>query len=229
VSLALDKVIEKGRLLAAELLEAAVADIEFAGGRFIVAGTDRSAGLVEVARFAEEPARLPPGIEPGLSGMGEFQPPAVTFPNGCHICEVEIDPETGTVTLVRYSLVEDVGRVYNPVLVRGQVHGGVAQGVGQALGEQIVYDRESAQLVTASFMDYQMPRAADLCPIAIETREVPTAVNPLGAKGVGEAGTVGALAATMNAVCDALYDLGIKHIDMPATPARVWAAIQSRS
>jgi aerobic carbon-monoxide dehydrogenase large subunit len=227
VSLALDKVIEKGRFLAAELLEAAAADIEFAGGRFTVAGTDRSASLAEVARFAEEPARLPPGLEPGLTGAGEFQPPAVTFPNGCHICEVEIDQETGTVALVRYSLVEDVGRVFNPMLVRGQVHGGVAQGVGQALGEQIIYDRQSGQLITASFTDYQMPRAADLCPIAIETREVPTAVNPLGAKGVGEAGTVGALAATMNAVCNALSELGIGHIDMPATPSRVWASIQA--
>ncbi len=225
VSLALDKTLEKGRLLAGELLEAAAADIVFAEGRFRVAGTDRSAGLAEVARFAEDPARLPEGMTPGLEGRAEFQPTDVTFPNGCHICEVEIDPETGRTELKRYSVVEDVGRVLNPALVRSQVHGGVAQGVGQALGEAIVHETGTAQLLTASFMDYAMPRAGDLPAFAVETREVPTAVNPLGAKGVGEAGTVGALAATMNAVCDALAPLGIHHLDMPATPERVWAAI----
>jgi carbon-monoxide dehydrogenase large subunit len=221
-------VVETGGLRAAALRGAARADIEFAGGRFTVAGTDRSASLVEVARFAAEARRLPAGMTPDLAADGEFQPHAVTFPNGCHIAEVEIDPETGAVALLRYSLAEDVGRVFNPLLVQGQVHGGVVQGAGQALGEAIVYDRASGQLLTASFMDYQMPRAADLCDIAIETREVPTAVNPLGAKGVGEAGTVGALAAIMNAVCDALAAVGVRHMDMPATPARVWAAIHRR-
>ncbi|MBV9522925.1 MAG: molybdopterin-dependent oxidoreductase, partial [Alphaproteobacteria bacterium] len=229
VAFALDKLVEKGRLLAAELLEAAAADIVFAQGRFAVAGTDRSVGLREVARFAENAAQLPPGMIPGLDGTAEFQPTEVTFPNGCHICEVEIDPETGAVRLERYSVVEDVGRVLNPLLVRGQVHGGVAQGAGQALGEVIIHESGTAQLLTASFLDYAMPHAGDLPEIRVETREVPTAVNPLGAKGVGEAGTVGALAATMNAVCDALAPLGLHHLDMPATPERIWAALRQHA
>jgi carbon-monoxide dehydrogenase large subunit len=227
VSVATDRVLEKARLIAAEALEVAVADVEFAEARFRIVGTDRSIGLSEVAALAAEPDRLPAGMAPGLSELAEFQPPGVTFPNGCHICEIEIDPETGVVELIAYSAVEDVGRVLNPMLVRGQVHGGVAQAVGQALGEQIVHDRTTAQLLTGSFMDYAMPRATDLPEIRLETREVPTAVNPLGAKGVGEAGTVGGLAATLNAICDALAPLGIGHIDMPATPQRVWAAIDA--
>jgi len=228
VGAAAEQVVEHGRAFAAELLEAAAADIEFANGRFIVAGTDRSASLAEVARFADDPRRVPPGTAPGLAGAGEFQPPAVTFPNGCHIAEVEIDPETGLVALLSYCLAEDVGRVFNPLLLEGQMHGGIAQGAGQALGETIVYDGATGQLLTASFMDYQMPRAGDVAAaIRMETREVPSAVNPLGAKGVGEAGTVGAMAAVMNAVCDALAPLGVRHLDMPATPARVWAAIHA--
>lgn len=225
VSLAVDKVIDKARQIAAELLEAAAADVEFAAGRFTIAGTDRSVDLAAVARAAYDPAHIPPGEEGGLVESGEFTPTAVTFPNGTHICEVEIDPETGVTEIVRYSAVEELGRVLNPLLVAGQTHGGVAQGIGQALGEQVVHDRESGQMLTASFMDYQMPRADELPAFQLVTREVPTKVNPLGAKGVGEAGTVGALAAVMNAVNDALAPLGIRHFDMPATPARVWAAI----
>jgi carbon-monoxide dehydrogenase large subunit len=228
LSMAVDRVIEKGQRLAAELLEAAAGDIAFADGRFTIVGTDRSVGLIEVARFAQESAQLPAGMAPGLAENAEFSPTAVTFPNGCHICELEIDPETGVVTLDRYSAVEDLGRVINPLLVRGQIHGGVVQGLGQALGEQIVYDRESGQLLTGSFMDYPMPRADDIPEFRLATREVPTKVNPLGAKGVGEAGTVGALAATMNAICDALAPLGITQFDMPATPQRVWAAIAAK-
>jgi aerobic carbon-monoxide dehydrogenase large subunit len=225
VSIALDRVIEAGKRLAGELLEAASADIELTEGRFRVAGTDRSVTLAEAAALAEDPRRCPPDMPRGLAAIGEYQPTDVTFPNGCHICEVDIDPETGQVAIVAYSLVEDVGRVINPMLVEGQVHGGIAQGIGQALGEAVVYEPASGQLLTASFMDYAMPRAGDLGAIALETRSVPTAVNPLGVKGVGEAGTVGALAATMNAVCDALAPLGIRHLDMPASPQRVWAAI----
>jgi carbon-monoxide dehydrogenase large subunit len=225
VSMALDKMLEKGRLIAVELLEAAAADITFAEGSFRVAGTDRTASLAEVARYAEDVAKLPSGMSSGLDGGAEWQPTDVTFPNGCHIAEVEIDPETGRTELLRYSVVEDVGRVLNPLLVEGQVHGGVAQGVGQALGEVIRHEGGTAQLVTASFMDYAMPHADELPVIAVETRSVPTSVNPLGAKGVGEAGTVGALSAVMNAVCDALAPLGIRHLDMPASPERVWAAI----
>ena len=220
VSVAVDKVIDKARQLAAELLEAAVADVTFESGRFNIVGTDRSVTLAEVARAAALD-----GSE--LTENGEFSPTAVTFPNGTHICEVEIDPDTGVTEVVRYSAVEELGHVLNPLLVAGQTHGGVAQGVGQAISEQIVHDTQSGQMLTASFMDYQMPRASDLPDIRLATREVPTQVNPLGAKGVGEAGTVGALAAAMNAVNDALAPLGIRHFDMPATPGRVWAAISA--
>jgi carbon-monoxide dehydrogenase large subunit len=180
-----------------------------------------------VAKAAYDPTHIPPGEEGGLVENGEFTPTAVTFPNGTHICEVEIDPDTGVTEVVRYSAVEELGFVLNPLIVSGQIHGGVAQGVGQALGEQIVYDRDSGQMLTASFMDYQMPRAWDFPNFQLATREVPTKGNPLGAKGVGEAGTVGALAAAMNAINDALAPLGIRHFDMPATPVRVWEAIQA--
>ncbi len=225
VTVAVDKVIETAKRLAAELLEAAEVDVTFDAGRFTIAGTDRSVDLAAVARAAHDPAHIAPGEEGGLVESGEFSPTAVTFPNGTHICEVEIDPDTGMTEVVRYSAVEELGYVLNPMLVAGQTHGGVAQGVGQAMGEQIVHDPQSGQMLTASFMDYQMPRADDLPDIRMATREVPTKVNPLGAKGVGEAGTVGAMAAAMNAVNDALAPLGIRHFDMPATPNRVWAAI----
>jgi aerobic carbon-monoxide dehydrogenase large subunit len=227
VTLAVDKVIDKARRIAAELLEAAVVDVEFTDGRFTIAGTDRSVALAEVARAAHDPRHVPPGEEGGLVESGEFTPTAVTFPNGTHICEVEIDAETGATEIVRYSAVEELGRVLNPMIVAGQIHGGVVQGVGQALGEVITHDAESGQMLTASFMDYQMPRAHEYPDFRLATREVPTAVNPLGAKGVGEAGTVGALGAAMNAINDALAPLGIRHFDMPATPARVWEAIQA--
>ncbi|HVZ09466.1 xanthine dehydrogenase family protein molybdopterin-binding subunit [Rhodopila sp.] len=226
VTLAVDKVIDKATRIAAEVLEAAVADIELSEGRFRIAGTDRSVGLAEIAEWTHDPAHIPPGEEGGLVESGEFTPTAVTFPNGTHICEVEIDPETGVTDIVRYSAVEELGQVLNPLLVAGQIHGGVVQGVGQALGEIIVHDPDSGQLLTASFMDYQMPRAGEYPAFRLATREVPTAVNPLGAKGVGEAGTVGALGAAMNAINDALAPLGIRHFDMPATPARVWEAIR---
>jgi aerobic carbon-monoxide dehydrogenase large subunit len=218
VDLVVNKVIDKAKQVAAELLEAADVDVVFEAGRFTIAGTDRSVTLAEVARAA-----VIDGNE--LVESGEFTPTAVTFPNGTHICEVEIDPDTGVTEVVRYSAVEELGRVLNPMLVAGQVHGGVVQGVGQAMAEQIIHDPHSGQMLTASFMDYIMPRADDLPEIAMATREVPTKVNPLGAKGVGEAGTVGAMAAAMNAVNDALAPLGIRHFDMPATPYRVWKAI----
>ncbi|MFO1023869.1 MAG: xanthine dehydrogenase family protein molybdopterin-binding subunit [Acetobacteraceae bacterium] len=226
VTLAVDKVIDKATKLAADMLEAAVADIELSEGRFRIAGTDRSVSLADIGRWAHDPKHIPPGEEGGLVESGEFTPTAVTFPNGTHICEVEIDADTGETEIVRYSAVEELGRVLNPMIVAGQIHGGVVQGVGQALGELIVHDPDSGQLLTASFMDYQMPRAHEYPDFRLATREVPTAVNPLGAKGVGEAGTVGALGAAMNAINDALAPLGIRHFDMPATPGRVWAAIQ---
>jgi carbon-monoxide dehydrogenase large subunit len=224
--MAADKIIAKGRKIAARLLEAADTDVAFADGRFSVVGTDRGIGLVEVARAAFQPPQLPPGVEPGLYETGTFSPPSDTWPNGCHVCEVEIDPETGAVELVRYAVVDDVGTVINPVTLKGQIHGGVAQGIGQALMEQIVYESESGQLLTTSLMDYALPRADDFCEVAIESNPVPTRLNPLGAKGAGEAGTVGALPAAFNAVMDALAPLGVRELDMPASPARVWAAIR---
>jgi carbon-monoxide dehydrogenase large subunit len=227
--LAADKVIAKGQRIAAHLLEAAEADLRFAEGRFRVAGTDRAVTLTEVARAAFQPARLPPGLEPGLYETGTFAPKQDTWPNGCHVCEVEIDVDTGAVAVVGYVVVDDVGTVVNPLTLKGQIHGGVAQGAGQALMEQVVYERESGQLLTASFMEYAMPRADTLPDVVVGSNPVPTALNPLGAKGAGEAGTVGALPAVMNAVIDALAPLGVRHLDMPATPERVWRAIQDVS
>ena len=224
VMLAVDKVIERAKKLASDLLETAVADIELRGGRFHIAGTDRSISVADVGRASFDPNHVPPGEEGGLTESGEFIPTAVTFPNGTHICEVEIDPDTGVTDIVAYSAVEELGKVLNPLIVGGQIHGGVVQGIGQAMGEVIVHD-DAGQMITASFMDYQMPRAAEFPNFRLATREVPTKVNPLGAKGVGEAGTVGAMAAVMNAVNDALAPLGIRHFDMPATPGRVWEAI----
>jgi carbon-monoxide dehydrogenase large subunit len=224
---AADKVIAKGKKIAARLLEAAEADVTFADGRFSVAGTDRGLALKDVVRAAFQPAQLPPGLEPGLYETGTFAPKQDTWPNGCHVCEVEIDPDTGEVSLVGYSVVDDVGTVINPITLKGQIHGGVAQGVGQALLEQVVYDSESGQLLTASFMDYAIPRADTLCDMVIHSSPVPTKLNPLGAKGAGEAGTVGALPAVINAVVDALAPLGVTELDMPASSERVWRAIQA--
>jgi carbon-monoxide dehydrogenase large subunit len=218
---AADKVIATGKAIAALMLEAAPEDIDFADGRFPLRGTNRSVSLAEVAAKARETSPL------GLVEMGEFAPPTVTFPNGCHICEVEVDPDTGVTRIDRYTVVEDIGNVLNPKLAHGQIQGGVAMGVGQALGEVIRYDRDSGQLITGSFMDYQMPRADEMPGVNLTTRPVPTKINPLGVKGVGEAGTVGSMVAVINAICDALRPLGVEHIEMPATPPRVWAAIQA--
>jgi carbon-monoxide dehydrogenase large subunit len=227
VCVAADKVIAKGKKIAAKLMEAAEGDIVFSDGRFTVAGTDRAVALKEVARAAFQPGQLPPGVEPGFYETGTFAPKQDTWPNGCHVCEVEIDPDTGTVALVNYVVVDDVGTVINPLTLKGQIHGGVAQGVGQALMEQVVYERESGQLLTASFMDYAMPRADNLPDMVIASNPVPTKLNPLGAKGAGEAGTVGALPVVINAVVDALAPFGVRDFDMPATSERVWQAIQA--
>jgi carbon-monoxide dehydrogenase large subunit len=224
--MAADKVIAKGKKIAARLLEAAEADIGFGDGKFSVVGTDRALGLKEVARAAFQPGQLPPGLEPGLYETGTFSPKQATWPNGSHVCEVEVDPDTGMVTLDRYAIADDVGTVINPVTLKGQIHGGVAQGVGQALMEQVVYEPGSGQLLSASFMEYAMPRADTFCDMVIESHPVPTALNPLGAKGAGEAGTVGALPAVINAVMDALAPLGVRQLDMPASSDRVWQAIQ---
>ena len=225
VALAADKIIVKGRRIAAHMLETAEDDIEFADGRFAVSGTDRAVSLVDVAKRAYMPQRLAPDIEPGLDELAMFRPTALNFPNGCHIAEIEIDPETGTLEIVRYVVVDDFGTVINPLLLEGQVHGGLAQGIGQALMENVNFDPATGQLLSGSFMDYCMPRADDLCSYELVTNEVPTALNPIGAKGAGEAGAVGALPTMMNAVVDALAAVGVEHIAMPATPERIWRAI----
>jgi carbon-monoxide dehydrogenase large subunit len=178
-----------------------------------------------VARAAYQLRQLSSDMEPGFSETAAFMPPAVTFPNGCQVCEVEIDEQTGMVTIVRHSVVDDVGRMVNPALVKGQIHGGVVQGLGQGLFELLAYDPGTGQLLAGSFMDYAMPRADDVPFFTVDSHEVPTGVNPLGAKGVGEAGTVGALPALMNAVNDALGCVGVRHLDMPVTAERVWRAI----
>jgi carbon-monoxide dehydrogenase large subunit len=227
LTLAAQKVIDKGKRLAAHLLEAAEADIEFADGKFRVAGTDRALALKDVARAAFQPARLPPNMEPGLYEHATYAPSMNTFPNGCHVCEVEIDPDTGAVALQSYLVVDDVGTVINPLTLAGQIHGGVVQGLGQILMEQVVYESDSGQLLTASFMDYCMPRADNMCNIQIVSNPVPTDGNPLGAKGAGEAGCVGALPVVMNAIMHALEPLGVRELDMPATSDRIWRAISA--
>jgi aerobic carbon-monoxide dehydrogenase large subunit len=227
VTLAAAKVIDKGKRLAAHLLEAAEADIEFADGKFTVVGTDRDISLTQVARASFQPARLPRGMEPGLYEHATFAPERPTFPNGCHVCEVEVDHETGAVSLVNYVVVDDVGTVINPLTLKGQVHGGLAQGIGQILMEQVAYDRQSGQLLSASFMDYAMPRADVMCNVELHENPVPTKTNPLGAKGAGEAGCVGSLPAVMLAILNGLEPLGVRELDMPATSDRVWQAIRS--
>ena len=226
---AADRIIDKAKRIAAHELETAVEDVAFEGGRFTVVGTDRSLGLFEVARAANDPAKLPAGMAPGLDEVYKRVPEAPTYPNGCHICEVEVDPETGRVEIARYTVVDDFGAVINPLLLTGQVHGGIVQGVGQALLEDTVYDPESGQLLSGSLMDYALPRADDLTFFDFSMHNVPCATNPLGIKGAGEAGTVGAAPAVINAVVDALRPAtGIDHIDMPATPLKVWRVLQER-
>lgn len=223
--MAADKVIDKGREIAAHILEAAVDDIEFAEGTFTVAGTDRDIPFSKIVTAAFAPLTLPPGIEPGLAEQAAYRGDLPSYPNGCHVCEVEIDPDTGCVDVLNYIVVDDFGTVLNPLLVKGQVHGGVAQGLGQILLENTVYDSDG-QLLTASFMDYGMPRADDFSDFVIQTNSVPTTTNPLGVKGVGEAGAVGGMPAVMNAVMDAIAPLGVRDLDMPASPSRIWAAIR---
>jgi carbon-monoxide dehydrogenase large subunit len=222
---AADKVIERGRQIAAHVLEAAAADIEFRAGRFVIAGTDRSIGLMELAARLHAGLTLPPELPQSLDVADIYDGPPSAFPNGCHIAEVEIDPQTGMVEVVKYTFVNDFGVVVNPLLVNGQAHGGIVQGIGQALRERTVYD-EDGQLLTGSYMDYAMPRADDAPFFVHDFHPVPATTNPLGAKGCGEAGCAGALPSVMNAVIDALSELGVRHIDMPATPERVWRAIR---
>ena len=223
--LAAGKIIDKGKRIAAHLLEAAEADVAFAAGRFSIAGTDRGVSIKEVARASFAFATLPRSIEPGLFEHATFTPAQETFPNGTHVCELEVDPDTGAIELLNYVVVDDVGTEINPLTLAGQVVGGIVQGLGQILMERMAYDADSGQLLTASFMDYAMPRAADLCDFKVGHNAVPTKLNPLGAKGAGEAGTVGALAAAMNAIVDAI---GSEAIEMPTTPERVWQALRKK-
>ncbi len=226
VVIAAEKVIARGKQIAAHLLETAEADLVFEGGKFSVAGTDKSIGLLDAAKASFLPGKLPRGMEQGLFETGTYDGGVPTFPNGCHICEVEIDEATGVVELQRYVAVDDCGRVINPLLLEGQMHGGIAQGLGQALMEDMTYDADSGQVMAGSFMDYAMPRADNFCAIEMESNEVPTKTNPLGVKGGGEAGTVGALAAIMNAVNDALVQAGAAYVQMPCTPEKIWQALQ---
>jgi carbon-monoxide dehydrogenase large subunit len=217
-------VIEKGKKAAAHLMEAAEGDIEFAKGRFTIAGTDRSIDIMELSRRMRE-GKMPEGVPSSLDVDHTTKEVPSTFPNGCHVAEVEIDPDTGVVQIVRYTGVNDFGTIVNPMLVAGQLHGGVAQGIGQALMECVSYD-ESGQPITGSFMDYAMPRAQDIPIMAVGDHPVPAKSNPLGTKGCGEAGCAGSLSTIVNAVIDALAEFGIAHIDMPLTSERIWRAIQ---
>ena len=223
---AAEKIIDKGKRIAAHILEAADEDITFERGTFAVAGTDRTVTLKDVAKASYRMAGRPKGMEAGLFETGVWEPELQTFPNGCHVCEIEIDLDTGTLSVERYVVVDDVGNVINHLTLDGQIHGGVVQGVGQAVLEHMVYDPASGQPATGSFMDYAMPRASDVCSIEVESHPVPTTTNPLGVKGAGEAGTVGALTGIMNAAVDALAPLGITHVEMPLTPEKLWRAIR---
>jgi carbon-monoxide dehydrogenase large subunit len=227
---AVDRLVEILRPYAADLLEAAIGDIEFRDAHFVIAGTDLRIDVATIARHIHAKGasaeRLPGSLGVDLSAQGTFQPVEPTFPNGCHACEVEIDPETGTTRLLRYSAVDDFGNEINPMLVDGQLHGGIAQGIGQALLENVVYDAHG-QLLTGSFMDYAMPRATEIPDIRLARNPDPCKNNPLGLKGCAEAGAVCAPPAVINALLDALAPLGVRELDMPATPQRVWTAIES--
>ena len=220
------KVIEQGRQIASHVLEASAADIEFKHGRFVIAGTDRAIGIMDLAEQIRGGLKLPEGVPATLDVRHISEGAAATFPNGCHVAEVEIDPDTGVIAVVKYSSVNDFGTVINPMIVEGQLHGGAVQGIGQALMEMTVYDSEG-QFLTGSYMDYALPRASDVPSFAVAAHPMPTKTNPLGVKGCGEAGCAGALTSVMNAVVDALSEYGIAHIDMPATPFRVWQAIHA--
>ena len=219
------KIVDKARAIAAHMLQVEADDLKFEDGVFSTSKTNRTLSVKEIAVASLNPNNLPTGMEPGLMATAVFNASVANFPNGCHVCEVEIDRETGETKIVRYSVVDDVGTVINPMLLHGQIHGGIAQGAGQALMEDIQFDG-AGQLVTASFQDYAMPHAHNFSAMTVESNPVPTKTNPLGVKGCGEAGCVGALPAVVNAVVDALSEFGVKHIEMPATPERIWRAMQ---
>lgn len=222
----IDDIIKKGTRIAEHLLESAATDIEFVDGCFTVKGTNHTIGLFEVAAAALERSNLPDDLRGPLSAICDETVASASFPYGCHVCEVEVDPMTGEIELINYAAVDDVGRAVNPLIIHGQIHGGIAQGVGQALLEHCCYDPASGQLLSASFLDYAMPRACNLPRYLTELSEVPSTTHPLGIRPAGEGGTVPALAVVINAVVHALADRGVDHIEMPATPERVWRAIR---
>src|SRR5512135_161549 len=226
VYIATQRVIEKGKKLASHMLEAAEADVVFEGGKYSVKGVpSKSVKFTDVALEAYWPRKVPAEVELGLEATATFNPSNFTFPDGTHIAMVEIDPDTGKVTITRYSCVDDVGKVINPMIVEGQIHGGIVQGIGQALWEGAVYD-DNGQLLTGTMMDYALPKADGFPTFELAMTETPTKVNPLGVKGIGETGTIASTPAVYNAVMDALAPLGVTQIDMPLTPERVWRAIR---
>ncbi len=225
-----EKIIARGKLVAASVLEASAADIDYADGTFKIVGTDRTLSLFDVAKAAKDPRHAPKDGKPGTGLDDEFTrtPEADTFPNGCHICELEIDPDTGTLEIVNYNVMDDFGMALNPLLLQGQIHGGVGQGVGQALSEKTVYDKDSGQLLSGSFMDYAVPRADIVPPVKFDMHNSPCTTNPMGVKGAGEAGAIGAPPAVVNAIVDAIHaHTGVKHVDMPVTAASLWAVIEA--
>jgi carbon-monoxide dehydrogenase large subunit len=226
VHLATEKIVTKATAIAASILDADPSEIDFDDGLFSAPRSNRRLTIGEIAGESLNPQNLPEGMDLGLIAGATFSCKEQNFPNGCHICELEIDEETGEVEILRYSVVDDVGTVMNPLLLEGQICGGIAQGVGQVLMEDIRFDPASGQLLTGSFMDYAMPRAGDLSAIECDSNPVPTKTNPLGVKGAGEAGNVGALPAVGNALVNALSPLGIRHIEIPATPERLWRAMR---
>jgi carbon-monoxide dehydrogenase large subunit len=226
-ALACDAAIEKGKAGAAHLFAAAVGDIEFNDGMFHVRGTNQAMPILELAERLRS-SEMPEALAGGMDNAAKFVSPQMSFPNGCHICEVEIDPDTGTVSVVGYTAVDDVGNMLQETIVEGQIHGGVAQGLGQVLGEHVVYS-EDGQLVTGSFMDYYIPRATDLPSLSVHHHVVPCTTNPLGVKGAGESGVAGSLPSGVSAVLDALASRGITHLDLPMTSARIWAALQEKA
>jgi len=224
-----NKIVEKAQAIAAHVFKVEPEDVQFVDGLFSTSGTNQTLTVQDVARIAANPDNLPATMEGGLIASTIFNTPHQNFPNGCHICEVEIDVETGAAEIVGYSVVDDVGVVINPLLLKGQITGGIAQGAGQALMEDVHFEPTSGQLLTGSFLDYAMPRARDFCNFQVESNPVPTATNPLGVKGAGEAGSVGALPAVANAIVDALSEFGVSHIEMPATSERIWRAMSQGS
>ena len=226
VHTATERVVTKAKLIAAHLLEVAPDAVDLKDGVFSAKGTNKTLTIKDIAKESIKPKSLPDGMDPGLMANAVYVSKAGNYPNGCHVCEVEIDEETGRIQIVNYKVVDDVGTVMNPMLLEGQIRGGIAQGAGQILMEDLRYDPESGQLLTGSLMDYAMPRAADMCAVEVQCNPVPTQTNPLGVKGAGEAGTVGSMPAVANAVIDALSIYGIRDIDMPATPEKVWRAIR---